>query len=268
VEAVNFHDQILFRTSARIVASPHLSWCPMCYKNNIQVACLLVTTLQVGPPLAAQEVGYNDLTTVGANSLKHSKFSPDSSCNDMGGGGLGMAIGCPPKTYPFTLSLLVVDTSELPIDGELIILLRLRNVGHDSAFVPWLTDSGQMELPDDNGKFRFCQADLRADIRQESGGTAHISIPVHLYGAREVPGSLQEIRPGEYVEIRVRLILDSGNEEIHSLKAGPATLSFTWTEWDSQVTYEKCGIQTSQSRSRELTSDAAVMNVNTSVTSQ
>ena len=232
------------------------------------MACLLLTTLLVAVPLAAQEVGYNDLTAMGANSLKHSKFSPDSSCNGMSGGRFGTGIGCPPKTYPFTLLLLAVDTSELPIDGELIILLRLSNVGHDSAFVPWLTDSGQVELPDENGTFGFCQADLRADIRQEGGGTAHIGIPVHLYGAREVPGSLQEIRPGEYVEMRVKLILDSKNEELHSLKAGSATLSFTWTEWDSRVTYEKCGIQTSQSRGRELTSDATVMNVITRVTSQ
>ena len=186
----------------------------------------------------------------------------------MGGGGFGGGIGCPPKTYPFALSLLAMDTSDLPIGGELIALLRLRNVGHDSALVPWLTDSEQIELPDDNGTFGFFQVDLRANIVQEGGGMAHITIPVHLYGAREVPGSLQEVRPGESLEIRVKLIVDSKNEELHSLKAGPATLSFTWTDWDSRVTYERCGIQTSQSRSRELTSDAAVMNFITSGTSQ
>jgi hypothetical protein len=145
---------------------------------------------------------------VGTNSLKHSKFSPDSSCHG-GSGGSSLGLSCPPKTYPSQLQLLSVDASEIPIEGEVIALLRLRNVGHDSTFVPWMTDSEQIELSDDTGNFRFSEADLRANSVQKGGGTAHISIPVHLYGAREVPGSLQEIRPGEYVEIRVKLILDS-----------------------------------------------------------
>jgi hypothetical protein len=86
---------------------------------------------------------------------------------------------------------------------------------------------------------------------------------VHLYGAKEVPGSLQEIRPGEYVELKLSLDLDCKTSvlECRSLRVGAGRLSVTWTELDSRVTYEKCRTQRSESRTRELTSDSAVVNV-------
>jgi hypothetical protein len=234
----------------------------MYYTRRARLAFLLAAPLLFAGSVLGQEVGYNDLAEVGANPLKHSKFSSDSRCGGRGGG-LGSGISCPPETYPFELALMSAEGSELAIDGEVNVALRLSNIGRESALVPWLTDPEQVELPDDNGSFEFSQIDLRADISQEGSRSAYISIPVHLYGAKKVPGSLQEIRPGEYVEIRVRLVLDSENEELHfrSLKAGPARLSFTWTEWDSGVVYERCGIQTRQTRIRQLTSDATDMSV-------
>lgn len=234
----------------------------MYHTRKARLTFLLAARLLFAGSVPAQEVGYNDLTEVGANPLKHSKFSPDSNCEG-GGGGLGSGIGCPPKTYPFELALMSVEGSELAIDGEVNVALRLSNMGRESAPVPWLTDPEQIELPDENGRFEFSQIDLRADIAQEGGRSGYISIPVHLYGAKKVPGSLQEVRPGEYVEIRIRLVLDSKNEELHfrSLKTGPARLSFTWTEWDFRVAYQRCGIQTRQTRIRQLTSDATSMSL-------
>jgi len=233
------------------------------------MTCVLVATSLVAVSAAAQEVGYNDLTEVGANPLKYTKFIPDSSCNGGSGGGLGMGIGCPPKTYPFELLLLSVDTSELSMGGEAVVLLRLRNVGRDAALVPWIIDPEQIELPDHNGTFNFSEADLRANIAQD-GGTTYFSIPVHLYGAKEVPGSLQEIRPGEYVELKVSLLLDCKTAvlDCRSLRAGSGRLSITWTELDNRVTYEKCGTERSESRTRELTSDSAVVSVVGSSASQ
>jgi hypothetical protein len=233
----------------------------MYYAQGARLTFLLAAPLLFAGSVVAQEVGYNDLTGLGANPLKHSKFRPDSSCKGEGGGVLG--IGCPPETYPFELALMTVEGTELAIDGEVNVALRLSNMGRESALVPWFTDPEQIELPDDNGRFEFSQIDLRADISQEGGRSAHISIPVHLYGTRKVPGSLQEIRPGEYVEIGVKLVLDSKNEELRfrSLKTGPARLSFSWTEWDSRVVYERCNIQTRHLRIRQLTSDATDMSV-------
>lgn len=180
-----------------------------------------------------------------------------------------MGIGCPPKIYPFELLLLSVDTSELSMGGEAVVLLRLRNVGRDAALVPWIIDPEQIELPDHNGTFNFSEADLRANIAQD-GGTTYFSIPVHLYGAKEVPGSLQEIRPGEYVELKVSLLLDCKTAvlDCRSLRAGSGRLSITWTELDNRVTYEKCGTERSESRTRELTSDSAVVSVVGSSASQ
>jgi hypothetical protein len=223
---------------------------------------LVATALLVAASAAAQQAGYNDLTNEGPNPLKHKKFIPDSSCEG-GSGGSGAGAVCPPRTYPFVLSLLSLDTSELQVGGEVVALLRLRNVGHDPASVPWVTDPDQIELPDDNGTFKFSQADFTANIAPDDGGTAHIFVPVHLYGAKEVSGSLQEVRPGEYVELRIALALDckNGGFQCQFLKAGPAQLSFTWTEWDSYVTYEKCGMQSGKTTIRELTSDTAAVDI-------
>jgi hypothetical protein len=45
--------------------------------------------------------------------------------------------------------LLSVDTSELQVGGEVIVMLRLGNVGHDPASVPSIADPDRIELPDD-----------------------------------------------------------------------------------------------------------------------
>lgn len=233
------------------------------------MACFGFFILLVAVSLAAQEVGYNDLTQVSANPLKYTKFIPDGSCNGGSGGGLGGGIGYPPKTYAFELLLLNVDTSELSIGGEAIVLLRLRNMGRAAALVPWITDPEQIELPDDNGAFEFSEADLRANIAQD-GGTTYFSVPVHLYGAKEVPGSLQKIRPGEYVELKASLPFDCKTALLgcRSLSAGPGRLSITWSELDNRVIYEKCGTERRESRTRELTSDSVVTHVVGSVDPQ
>ncbi len=230
------------------------------------MACFVVGTLLVPASVAAQEVGYKDLTREDPNPLKHKKFVSDSSCKGVSGGA-GGSFDCPRKTYPFQLLLLSVDPSEIQVSGEVIAILRLRNVGHDPALVPWATDPDQIELPDDNGTFDFVEADFAANIVPDGGDArahaGYVQIPVHLYGAKEVPGSLQEVRPGEYVELAIRLVLDCKTEmhQCQSLEPGSARLSFTWTELDSRETYKKCGTESNQTEIRQLTSDAAAIRV-------
>ena len=235
----------------------------MHYTCRFRSLSLVITTLLLTLPASAQEeVGYNDLTGVGANPLRYKKFIVDSSCDGLGGGGLAVGIGCPAKTYPFELLLLNVDTSELSDDSEAFILLRLQNVGHEAASVPWITGPDEIELPDGNGKFSFAEADLRANVAQD-GGTTRFAIPVRLYGAKGAPSSLQEIRPGDYVELRVGVVMDCSAAMLgcQSLKSGEGKLSITWTESDNRVTYEKCSTQRNESRTRELTSNSVVMSV-------
>lgn len=222
---------------------------------------LAVATLLVDISVTAQEAGFNDLTTVGANPLMYKKFASDSSCHGGSGGGR-MGIGCPPATYPFELLLIGLDSANLTIGGAAVALLRLRNVGNVPATVPWSADPDEIELPDDDGSFKFVEADFGASIAQE-GGRSYIIIPVHLYGAKDVPGSLQEIRPGEYVELKIAVVIDCGAQgtQCQSLKAGPAKLSFIWTENDTRVIYEKCGTQSFQTRIRQLSTKAEDVSV-------
>jgi hypothetical protein len=211
---------------------------------------------------AGQQIDFKDLTQEFPNPLKHEKFQPDNSCGNGGGGGGAYSIGCPPATYPFELSLVNVDSNTIPVGGEFMALLRLRNIGHDPASVPWTIDSNQIELPDENGKYQFSQVDIRADLTQ-AGGASHIWIPVYLYGSVNANGSLQQIKPGDWVELRVRLVLDCKNEssDCKLLKQGRAKLSFTWTESANTEFYNKCGMESSSSREGELNSNATDVEV-------
>jgi hypothetical protein len=223
---------------------------------------LLLTTLLIALAATAQEVGYSDLTRAGANPLKFKKLMPDSSCNGMFGGDEVFAIGCPAKTYPFELKLLNADTDKLLIGGEAFVLLRLQNVGHEAASVPWIADPDQIELPDENGKFSFLEADMRANITQD-GGTTRFAIPVRLYGAKGAPGTLKVIRPGDYVEFLVSVALNckTALRGCQSLKFRQGKLSITWTESANRVTYAKCGSSISKSRTRELTSNSTAVSI-------
>jgi hypothetical protein len=227
----------------------------MRHANRPCKTCFLAATLLLAASAAAQEVGYNDLTDVGPNRLTNKKFVPDESCEG-GSGGLAASIGCPPATYPFKLSLVGMDAANFPLGGEVIILIRLQNAGHDPAFVPWGTDPDEVELPDENGKFEFSQADLMVNISPAGAETAHIFLRTHLYGCKNVAGSLVEVHPGEFVELQIKAAIacQPGNTSCESLKAGPAKLSITWTESKISVTYAKCGIETGMTRVRQLDS--------------
>jgi hypothetical protein len=221
----------------------------------------LVATLLVGVSAVAQEVGRKDLTKVGANPLEHKKFKRDSSCDKDTSTGMG---GSPCHNYPFELSLLSANPREVQIGGEMIASLRLRNVGYRPASVPWITDPDRIELPDAGGYFRYSESRIVANITSEAGGGAYFFMAVRLYGAEEIPGSLQEIRPGEYVELKIKLVLDCETDQLHcrSLRAGPAKLSFTWINLELSDTYKKCGIESRLiTRSLEADSDATAIGV-------
>jgi hypothetical protein len=234
----------------------------MHYTCRFRLSLLFLTTLLTVLPTTAQEVGYNDLTGVGANPLKFNKLMPDSGCNGMFGGGEGFAIGCPARTYPFKLKLLNADTNKLSEDSKAFVLVRLQNVGHEDAPVPWITDPDQIELPDANFKFSFAEADMQANIAQD-GGTTRFAIPVRLYGANIVPGALKEIRPGDYVELLISVALNCKAALLgcQSLKSGQGKLSITWTESAYRVTYAKCSSYIRGARTRELISNSIKVSI-------
>jgi hypothetical protein len=145
----------------------------------------------------------------------------------------------PAATYPFVLSLLSVQPTEIPIGGVAPVLLNLTNVGHDPAPVPWTTDPDLIELQDENGSCEYLEADLTANLVPANGG-AYFRIPVRLYGAKEVEGTLQQINPGESADIKLKLVLDRKSEDLHcqSLGAGAAKLSITWSEYERSSVYQ------------------------------
>ncbi len=206
---------------------------------------------------AAQGVGYKDLTNEQPNPIIHKRFPAAASCADgiIGGGG-SFAVGCPPATYPFHLSLVSVDRTKFPLGGETTVLLRLENVGHDTAWMPWTTDPDLFERSDATGTYSYVDIDLMANLVEETGN-AYFRIPVHLYGAEEVPGSLWELRPGQWVEVKLKLALDCKHDDCHCMRLGPgpAKLSVTLTESQRMEAYNECSIHGTSNRLRMLTSD-------------
>jgi hypothetical protein len=222
-------------------------------KDYFLIVPILFTALVL--PL---QINHKDLAQEAPNPLQHKKFHLDSSCDGVDGGGGTMAIACPAATYPFALSLLSVEPTEIPIGGDTTILLRWTNVGHDPESVPWTTDPDLIELPDENGSYEYLEADLTANL-MPANGSAYFRIPVRLYGAKEVEGSLQQINPGESVDITIKLVLDCKSEDLHCkfLSPGATKLSVTWSEYKRSAVYQKCRIDNSSTRLRELRSNAS-----------
>ncbi len=224
--------------------------------------CVVAAILSFTAPTSSQEVGYIDLTQEAPNPLRYQLFVIDPSCAGSGGGSVGGSEGLG-ETYPFNLTLLSVDTPELPVGGEMIVLLRLQNVGHDSAFVPWTTSSDGVEPTEKDATAEFVVAELSAIIQSENARVAYISLPVRLYGAKRTPGSTQQIHPREYVELRARLTLDCSAElfQCRTLKPGQAKLSFAWTESQYHETYAKCSTDLKVEPFRRLTSNALPIDI-------
>jgi len=205
-----------------------------------------------------QGINRKDLTQEAPNPLQHKKFHADSSCDGTADSRATTAIACPAATYPFVLSLLSVEPTEISIGGDATISLRLTNVGHDPASVPWTTDPDLIELPDENDSYEYLEANLTT-ILVPANGSAYFRIPVRLYGAKQVEGSLQQINPGESVDITIKLVLDCKSEDLHCrfLSPGATKLSITWSEYKRGAVYQKCRIDYSSTRLRELLSNAA-----------
>jgi len=218
----------------------------------------LVVLILIAVLVSAQEFAYKDLTQEPPNPLQHRKFHLDSDCAGLEGGGGTMSLACPAATYPFAFSLLSVEPTEIPVGGEVTLLSRLTNVAHDPASVPWITDPDLVELPDENGSCEYLEADLTSNL-VPANGSACFRIPVRLYGAKEVEGNLHQINPGEWAEIKIRVVLDCKSEDFRCnfLSPGAAKLRITWSEYKRGAIYQKCRIDNSSSRLRELLSNPA-----------
>lgn len=204
----------------------------------------------------AQQIDFQDLTRHDPNPLRYKKLISGADCH--GGGGSGSAsVGCPPKSYPFELSVINGVPAEIAIGSEATALVRIRNAGHDPAVVPWSADPDMIEAPDETGTYKFLEAEIRASISQENGA-ASFRMPVQLYGSEKAEGSLRRVNPGEWVEIRARLVFDCQLEifQCKNLKPGPAKISVAWTESSETVTYKDCSIESHSVRERVLTSEA------------
>jgi len=212
--------------------------------------------------VSAEPTGYKDLTQEAPNPLQHKKFHFDSSCDGTENSNGTTAIACPAKTYPFALSLLDVEPKDISIGGEAVVLLRLTNVGHDPAIVPWGTNPDLIELPNENGSYEYLESNLTASL-VSARGSARFRIPVSMYGTEEVEGTIKQINPGDSVEIRSKLALDCKSEERRCslLSPGIAKLSFIWSEHRRGAIYEKCKIDYSSTRLRELLSDTAIVEI-------
>jgi hypothetical protein len=194
-----------------------------------------------------REAGYKDLSREAPNPIQNHKWNADPTCKAVGGVS-GLGIG-DPASPSLSLSVADLDTTRLRTGDSVTALLHIENAGKDSLWLPWTVDAELMERPDAKGEFRYSEIGVYAALTQQAH-QADFYAPVRLYGAPDVLGSMLELQPGHWAQLRIRFPLECKRSPNHCdhLTSAPALLSFNLNESEDTVTYEKCSIARGSTR--------------------
>ena len=208
----------------------------------------------------AGEAGYKDVSRDAFNPLQHRKWHADPSCKTPGGTA-GVLIGDPPSSS-LSLSVAGLDTTHLRSGDAVTAVLHIQNVGKDALWLPWADDPELIERPDAKGEFRYSEIGLYAALTQP-GHQAYFHAPVRLYGAPDVLGTMFELQPRNWAQLRIRIPLECkpSPNVCNDLTSGPALLSFHLNESEDTVTYKECSIATGSTRLHSTSSQPVKVDV-------
>jgi hypothetical protein len=117
-----------------------------------------------------------------------------------------------PSPFTFRVTLLGLDAASYSPRDPFFYEVRLVNIGGDSVSFPWTLDNSLFPgaIPDSRV--------VRLGLGDANDARAFAELgAVNLYGAPDVPGSLERIEPGESVRMRVRsdwMIFQGGEKQL------------------------------------------------------
>lgn len=149
---------------------------------------------------AAQDVGYLDLT------------DPVSRQRIRLPGLTGFGTSCilhSPDGSEIAVTLLSLDKEFYSMEDYVTFEVRVQNSGLPSIYIPWTPHSAEIEPSSPTVSYTYRKATVILTFVDPDSQLA-FSLFSHSYGSTDVPGTLRELQPGQWVVIR-------GRERLHEL---------------------------------------------------
>lgn len=163
----------------------------------------------------SQEVGYKDLVDIELRTAE----APIG----LGSGSCGGASHEPPPTTSLDIILLSLDKSRYVMGGDLEFVVEITNVGNEPVLLPWDPHTADFEEKALGGDYRYVGISMLLEL--SDGREKELMTGWDLLGSPDVAGSLLELQPGNWVQVRAKSELEifSDNEFTHRLYSGPET---------------------------------------------
>lgn len=177
--------------------------------------CFLLAAIVALLPACAlpQELGYKNLVGL---ELRYAKDN-----TGVGGGSCGGAGHEPPPRIKLEITLLSLDESHCLLGDDMILDIKVLNVGKEAVMLPWYPHTADFEKRADGQDYRYASISTGLEISDDHGKGQIWAF--NLYGSTEVAGSLLELKPGNWVQVRAetRLATNSDDEFWRRLVSTP-----------------------------------------------
>jgi hypothetical protein len=173
---------------------------------------------------SSQEIGYVDLCGL---TIRESTRHPRTI-----GGGCGMSAHAVP-TQQIKVTLLSLDKATYHFGEDVIFEVEVKNIGKTSLVIPWTPHRADVEPNDLQEPFEYFVGVVV--IHFKDAKQRELTLSEGLYGSRAAPGTLRELRPGEWFVLRGRekmemLGSDWGREQLAESGWAEAKVSAAFRE--------------------------------------
>jgi hypothetical protein len=179
---------------------------------------LLIFALFI-PPVAvssiSEEAGYKDLVGIELREVKEPIGGDSGSC----GGGSHE----PAPTTSLDVTMQSVDKSRCVMGDDVEFVVKLTNTGNEPVLLPWDPQMADFEEKGAGDDYHYVSISVLLEL--SDGRAKEMMTGWSLFGSPDLAGSLLEVRPGDWVQVRAKSKIEifSDNEFQHRLYSGSET---------------------------------------------
>jgi hypothetical protein len=184
---------------------------------------LLTFALTFPAVLCAQEVRYIDLTAIEQHT--ELRYPPAPPSEDRRGFKSGDTIAGPVEDpapdihdpHSLRATLLQVIPSEINLADQFETEFKIRNTGGTPVEIPVSPQLSDLQPTDESVDFTYLTLSLVVIVELDRGASVSGSGFGQLYGAADKPGSIVQLKPGEWIRVKAKV-----GPFMQSSKSGPA----------------------------------------------
>lgn len=170
--------------------------------NRVRIVLLAGAAFVTASLVAAQEIGWLDLTDLHPRDRIHAPHGGSSEC----GGGTGFT-----PNNEITITLVSLDKASYSLGEEVTYEVKVQNSGREPVEIPWTPHSGDLEPTDSSKSYTFLHAAVSLTFTDPDSNRS-FSIYANSYGSSELPGSTRKLLPGEWIFVRARRKIETYEE--------------------------------------------------------